>query len=97
MHAPLSSGCHEDKSDLFTGKPGSQTRLDEGTNLDSGDFIVTAFADPHRKLYVLDLISPRREAGRGSPHWPEAREPCPQLLAGQAPPCLARPRKRASG
>ena len=36
----------DDTRDLFTGKPGSQTRLDEGTNLDSGDFIVTAFCRP---------------------------------------------------
>ena len=49
---------HEDTRDLFTGKPGSQTRLDEVATLDFGDFVVTAFPGSHRKFHVLGLKLP---------------------------------------
>jgi hypothetical protein len=44
---------HEDTRDLFTGKPGSQTRLDEVATLDFGDLVVTAFPGTHRKFMSL--------------------------------------------
>lgn len=49
---------HEDTRDLFTGKPGNQTRLDEVATLDFGDLVVAAFPGTHRKSHVLGLKLP---------------------------------------
>ena len=62
----------EDMRDLFTGKPGSQTRLDEMATLDFGDLVVTAFPGTHRKFHVLGLKLPgiqRRLDGQHIVKW----------------------------